>query len=208
MSIYTEGPHRKEGGLTIVELLIAITVFSIVLLLITTAIMQFSRQYYKSVHASAAQAVARNAIDSISQAVQFGSLGSNIEPTSAGNPLNEYQHFCAGGYEYKYKIGQKYGTSVAISASNPGLYVVPNNDSSCTAGAFSGGKQLLSNNMRVSELDISKSGELFTISIAIAYGDDDLLTDSNSGDVKCGTDAGNEYCAVSKLSTKVMRRVP
>ncbi len=63
----------NQKGFTLVELMIATTVFSVILLGATTAVIQIGRMYYKGVIASRSQETARRVIDEISRAIQFNS---------------------------------------------------------------------------------------------------------------------------------------
>jgi prepilin-type N-terminal cleavage/methylation domain-containing protein len=61
----------NNKGFTIIELLIATVTFSVILLIITGAIIQFSKVYYKGVVSSRTQEAARSVVDEVSKAAQF-----------------------------------------------------------------------------------------------------------------------------------------
>src|SRR5690348_3775172 len=96
--------RTRNSGFTIIELLIATAVFSVVLVIVTTGIIQFSRVYYKSVNEANTQAAARNIMDTVSQAIQFG--GGKVQGTTTGaiTAGNSYD-FCIGNNEYSYRPG-------------------------------------------------------------------------------------------------------
>jgi prepilin-type N-terminal cleavage/methylation domain-containing protein len=212
-------PH-KERGFTIVELMIATSVFAVILTVITVGVLSFSNNYYKGVNLSATQNTARSALDSITQAVQFGSSTITIP-----SPLANY--FCAGGYVFTFAInGSAYATT-----SDMGLYMSPMSTGVCTAipSPPAGGKQLLSKNMRLINLAIAETSPgsgLYRVNIIVAYGSDNNLFCSPSAagngkcsgitnlpalwrvsDIQCRSGSGSQYCAVSKLVTTVGQRV-
>jgi prepilin-type N-terminal cleavage/methylation domain-containing protein len=109
-----------QDGFTIIELLIASTLFAIILVIITVGIIDITESYTKGVTENATQDVARNIINDISQAIEFtsgqitspaGSSGlievaSNPAASLAGpqTPGSVYG-FCVGDREYIYQIG-------------------------------------------------------------------------------------------------------
>ncbi len=205
--------RQKEQGFTIIELMIATLVFSVILTVITVGVLSFTNRYYKSVNVSATQNTAQSIMDTIGQAIQFGS--SDITPTTGTS-----DYFCAGGYAFTFKnAGSLYSGS-----GQGGLYMAPMNGT-CSA-VLTGGRQLLAKNMRLTELSVTQFNgpDLYRISIGVAFGGDDQFcsptqspgkcgTTSNLsgfwkiGDIQCRTGAGSQYCAVSKLTTVVDRRL-
>src|SRR4051812_3835737 len=81
----TERTRTNRHGFTMVELMIAISVFSLVLVLITTGILRFTRQYYKGVISSKTQDAARAVVDDVTRAIQFNG-GSLYDLTTTGGP--------------------------------------------------------------------------------------------------------------------------
>lgn len=216
---------QESKGFTIVELMIATMVFATVLLVITSGIIQFTRSYYRGATVAKTQDTARSIIDSVSQSIQFGSaLPSDMY--ASGSP----QYFCAGGYQFIFNKGTKYDSVQSPTYTNPGLYLVQSMNG-CNAPSNPlpiGGRQLLNSNMRVTQLTQTFLGNgLYSVSVTVAYGDDDLLCDggepatcqpnapvltptafaSVSSDIRCRLTQGSEFCAVSTLSTIVKKRI-
>ena len=204
------------AGFTIVELMIATLVFSVILVVVTYGVLRFTNAYYKGINSSTTQDTARNILDTVSQAIQFS--GSTISPggTNAG-----VSYFCAGGDVFIYRQGIKYDSSTSISASNPGLYMVTSPSAlgcSVVGASYTAGKQLLGTNMRVSALSIAPSASgplLWDVQLRLAYGDNDLLVNPANGadltgsapNVQCGLRTGSQFCSVSVLTTTVQQRV-
>lgn len=212
MRLKIEGP-QKQAGFTIVELMIATLVFSVILLVVTYGVLSFSRAYYKGVHSASTQNTARTVIDRFTQAIQF-SGGSVAFATATGNPTDPITTYCVGGVQYDFKLGtQQNGT-------NHMLYETPRDSTAtCVPKAFDSAlsKDLVAQRMRVANFTISPSygtEGLFTVHVRIVYGDDDLLISPSGApnpaiatDAACTGDSGFEYCAMADLTSTVAKRV-
>jgi prepilin-type N-terminal cleavage/methylation domain-containing protein len=200
-------------GFTVIELMIATMIFAIILLVITTGVLHFSNDYYRGINSSTTQNVARNVTDTVTQTLQFS--GGGIKGPG-GSPSGYY---CVGNQRFQYKLGQK------LPGVGQALYQVT--DSTCGAAAPAGGRELLQNNMRLinfSIVPVASNPTLFTVTVKLAYGDDDLLCAPSVGgscnaggaltgtqftlpDVRCKLQAGSQFCATSTLMTTVQQRV-
>ncbi len=195
--------RKEQTGFTIVELMIATLVFSVILLVITYGVLSFSRAYYRGLNTARTQDTARVAIDKITQAIQFS--GGGIATPPASTPVTTY---CVGGVQYDFVLGSMQ------SDTNNVLYETPHDSSTpCSARAFdpATSKKLIPNRMRVANFTItppSGTEGLFTVHIRVVYGDDDLLTPSATAtDATCTGNAGFEYCAMADLVSTVSKRV-
>lgn len=217
---------RSAKGFTIVELMIATIIFATILLIITTGVIQFTRAYYKGAVVAKTQDTARSVMDAVTQSVQFGN--ATPSPVLAGT-VPDSIFFCAGGYRFYSTLGITYNVDSA-NLNNAGVYLT-RSGSTCdspTGTLDTGGRQLLNNDMRVTQLDLQDAGDkMYTISVTVAYGADDLLCDSannatcdpgataltsaqltSAGEgVRCKIQRGSEFCAVSTLSTVVKKRL-
>lgn len=200
---------QRQGGFTIVELMIASLVFSVILVVITVGVTSFTRSYYKGVRSSAVQNRTRTIVDTIAQSIEFS--GAAITPTGSNN------YFCTGGKLFSFTQGVRY-TGGAATAANRGLF----QEDMATGGACPAsapnpasavnGLELLEPNMRVAKLVVqpvtgSGATNMYQIILRVAYGDDDLLNNPTATDASCKLQAGSQFCAVSELSTIVQKRV-
>jgi Tfp pilus assembly protein PilE len=212
---------HNSYGFTIVELMIATLVFTTILMVLTFGVIKFSAAYYKGVNSSAVQSTARNITDVISRSVQFGNSSFELGAVPAGSTPG---YFCVGGYVYQYKLGVPYGTPDNMTGLE--MRSRPTSGSCSDANnnwaTLDGGVQLLPEKMRLSYLEVSlKSDEGFvTVSVGVASGDLDLLCDGGvcglasdadvvaaGANLRCKGGAGTEYCAVSRLTTTVQKRM-
>jgi prepilin-type N-terminal cleavage/methylation domain-containing protein len=212
---HTTQPHRQTKGFTIIELLVATAVFSTVLIIVTTGILQFSRVYYKGVTEANVQNTARSIVDTISQGIQFG--GGNIGETFSGTPTPGGNYdFCLGDVQYSYRPGYQL-VDGSPGANQTKHALVVRTVSGCTAPtggqdmSVSGvlpGRELLSPRMRISSLVVDNiSGNLYKVQVRVVFGDDDLLNNPTAANASCKGNAGRQFCAVSDLSTVVIKRV-
>lgn len=221
--MHTYQLKKDARGFTVIELMIAISVFSVVLLTITMAILQMSRIYYRGVVTTNTQNTARQIMDTLSQAVQFS--GDEIVPTAAGGtsqPTGTNLAFCIGSKKYSYVLGRalhdgpkddaaKRSPHVLIeersSADCPSATPAPYNMAS-QAALGANARELMSPNMRLTDLRVYEEGDLYRITVRIISGDADVLTDPDAADARCKGDRFTiQYCAVSELSTVVTKRI-
>jgi type II secretory pathway pseudopilin PulG len=180
-----------QMGFTIVELMIATVVFSMVMMVIVYGVLNFSHDYYDGITASTTQNTARNIINSITQSIEFSGMSIVSTPASLPGAGSEV-YLCAGGSTYAYNWGTMYtGT---VSATNLGLYEItgtcqmPTASSIAAAQSNGSGKELLNPNMRVTVLTVASdsTGRLYTVTLGVAYGDSDLLCNqSKTGQGGC-----------------------
>ncbi len=210
--------RRAQAGFTIVELMIATAVFSVVLLLATSGLLQITRTYYKGVTEANTQNTARNIVDTVSQAIQFD--GGAVQPTNGSNPKTTYD-FCVGNVRFRYYLGSELATSPTSAQTYHAL--LQDSTSGCTSGAdgstinstsvsctsATNCSELVSSHMRLSQFAVTSLGSnLYQIQVTIAYGDDDLLNNPTSTNPSClGVTAGTQFCYISKINTTVLKRV-
>ena len=195
-------------GFTIIELMIATLVFSVILLAVTVGIIQITRVYYKGINEANTQDTARNVMDTISQAIQFS--GSDVYATQASAP-GASTSFCVGNQQFSYKLGyQLVGGSPGTNQTTKALW--QSTTSGCTGNpaAAASGLELLGDKMRLANLTVSEvNGDpnIWKISVRVVFGDDDLLNNPTGTNASCKGNAGQQFCSVSELTTTVVKRV-
>jgi prepilin-type N-terminal cleavage/methylation domain-containing protein len=209
----------RQRGFTILELLIATTIFSVVLLIATTGIIRIGNIYYKGITASKTQETIRNISNELSSTIQFA---GDIK-TNGPNPANS---FCLGDTRYTYYINSKYTKDLNLESST-GLYsesLTPGSACAmCSGACVLGSKQVLGNNMRLLSLIVNPivgtANNVWQVRAKVAYGDNELLTHyTNNGaliappispdtaNCKSGI-AGSSFCSTAELDTLVKRRL-
>lgn len=212
--------YREQAeGFTIVELMMSTLVFSVILLLVTIGVIQVNRVYYKGVTEANTQNVARNIIDTMSQAIQFNGGTVGPIPTPSAPAAGSQQYVCIGNQQFVYTPGyQLVNGSPGVHQTNQAL-VQRTVTGACTAPSGPVvGRELLSPNMRLSYFNVSAVGsgsDLYNVEVRVTYGDDTVLNNPTStvntpstAIAKCkGIEAGNHFCSVTDLSTVVKKRV-
>lgn len=175
-------------GFTIIELLIATVVFSVILLIVTGAIIQFTRIYYKGVVNTKTQEVARAVVENIAKKAQY----SKTEPTFV--TVNGADGgYCIGDRLYKFKKNQPV-------RDNDHALVIGNNCSD-TGGLFTAGNtEQLAENMKIIDLSISTTSP-YTINLVIGYGDE------SSAEGCPALKLGGQFCSFASYSTTVTKRL-
>jgi type II secretory pathway pseudopilin PulG len=195
----------SSTGFTIIELLISTVILSMVLLTITSAIVEMSRFYYKSVIVSRTQETARTVIEDIAQSIQFA--GANNTPFD-----NLSNCIIVGSHRYVYQKPNKPVTTnqhaLIVDSGTTCSAPLPNLNSSLAGYSY---RELLGENMRVVDLSVQQVGgstDLYDITVRIAYGTgtDAQLLAGTPAVCKDNIRNGGQYCAVSALKMTVSKR--
>jgi len=179
-------------GFTIIELMIATAVFSVVLLLCATALITIGNMYRRGITSSAAQETARNIMSILQNDIQYsGGEYSKIDDNA----------FCVGNNRYVLRPTNPASNGFDSFTSE---FV---NDCKTTRTATPGAdkKELLGKNMRLLEPVASQSAgsNSVQLTVNVAFGDSDLLSPNGN----CNGGPGSQFCATSKLVSNASRRV-
>lgn len=192
---------HKIAGFTIVELMIATVVFSIVLLVCMASLIQIGRMFYKGITLTRANEVMRSSIEDIT-----GDLKITGAPTIIHD--GSITKVCTLHHGYYFEQGKMYD-------GTPGSIGLIRQDDISTTGCQnasltnSTASQLLDLNMRISDLDFNCSiaSHICDVTAYIAYGDDELLggTSAATGTAPtCISDlSSSQFCATAQLKTSV-----
>ena len=214
---------KRQQGFTLIELMVATTVFSFVLLIASATAIQIGKLYYKGLIQAATQETARNVSDDLTRSFQFAN-GALILGTNNASQ----RQYCIGDTRYTGWINQQ------VAGGAEGLRAEQFSGTfDCAAGIPlpTSKRELLAENMRLLDFNVSPvgtSGKTFQINVRMTYGDNDLLTiyqpdgttevDVNGDgsplspaeirEATCRTNiAGSGFCAVSQLDNIVRKRL-
>lgn len=197
----------KERGFTIVELMIAVSIFAIAITLVLAGVIFIARQYQQASNRVAMEDATRNLHQQIIQSVQFGKI---IIP-DAGKGLftnSGYRATCVGNYMYIYGEAKIVDQS-SYEGKEEGLYI-KDNTTGCAQADISkvNARNLLPPGAKVVEFSVSDQGEINT---TVANSPPDLLEIVNSGgsfDVSCKSAiTGREFCAIVSLNSAANQRI-
>lgn len=217
---------QKQRGFTIVELMIATSVLSVILLMTTVVMTGIGRLYYKGINQSRVQGTVRTVGDEIAQKLQLNTrVVQHFAPGSnaALVPDANLAAYCIGSSRYSFVTGVQIGTQKAGAGAEYKHVlwrdIIPTSaactpldlKSSSPGGAE--GQELISPSSRLTEFSITGLGGAtppiespYNVRIGVAYGDDDLLTNPTSSSAQCSGSAGGQFCATASLDTRVVQR--
>lgn len=217
---------HQESGFTIIELLIATAVFATVLVLITSGIIEVTDTFFKGDNEANTQRVATNALNTISQAIQFS--GGVVTQNTTTDVI------CVGSEQFSYWPG--YELEASPSSSDQSTSALVENSGGCTGNRSAVGRELLTDNMRLSKITLTcetpalctssnPGGSLWQVEVRVVYGNEaelfnpastspppiktvDTLSGAMSSDASCyGAASGQQFCAASDISTIVSERI-
>jgi prepilin-type N-terminal cleavage/methylation domain-containing protein len=192
----------NSTGFTIIELMIATTVLSVVLLLATLIITSVGRLYTKGINQANVQSSARTIIDDIAQNLELSNGKTNATPGPNGE-----QGICINNIRYSFVVGQQVNANGYVHV----LWRDTNSGAGCTAANLksnlTNGTELIPSNSRLTVLSIPDATSPYTITVGVAYGDTDLLTTNAYGDASCRSTKGSEFCGAATLHTTVVTRL-
>lgn len=228
--------HNKRG-FTLVELMIAATAFSIVLLGASSALIQIGRMYFKGYLSGLTQQTARSVMDTVSRQIQFGGStvsGEMSKTYDSGTPNQlDAKAYCVGTQRYTFVINRQVSDEVPsgtvdqansrvrhalwrdIVSSAEAATCEPVDLRQAEPSVGKEGVELLGVNMRLKEFVINEqvgtNQKLWNVTVAIMYGDDDLInfTDpgNKTGPIDCAGLTGSQWCSLSELNTQVLKRL-
>lgn len=218
---------KGMSGFTIIELMIATTIFSLVLMICLGGILQITKMYYRSVTQNNTRETARSIADEIGEAIRFSSqsiaLGAPVvgPQITVDDTAEDTSYFCIGNKRYTYAIDRqvKPEPTEGLKQKKHALWVdtlgICSGPASLTDDIPSAeGRDLVPLNMRLYELSVTNvgtSGDVYEISVGVAYGDEDLLSPrpvDNPTELTCeGAFAGVEFCATTNLRVTVQKRL-
>lgn len=186
----------SSRGFTIIELLIATVVFSVILLILTGAIVQFGRIYYRGNVDSKTKEATRAVMNSIAQDIQFGSTVAQTP-----NSLTNGTSLAIGPGCYDYQLG--------VQVKDGYHAITRQNNSICPSPPSFGGHEFLGENMQLVSLTVKETSPgsgLYRVSVHVVYGSDDDFTDDTKKSCK-PIIKGGQFCSVAELSTVVAKRI-
>lgn len=200
---------NKSHGFTIIELMLALTVFSVILVAASAGLIQIGRMYYKSVITVRTQDTSRNIINELSRSIQFSKDKPEIIRVDPNNPNSQALALCVGTKRFTPLLNQQ----VTDDSTAVALYRDTGPNECEPATSFSDGVELVGQNMRLTRFDVTPLDDKniqYRLTVWVAYGDDEVLEiDPNNPNrfICTGSEVGSEFCAISELSTVVSRRL-
>ncbi|HSH55662.1 MAG TPA: type II secretion system protein [Candidatus Limnocylindrales bacterium] len=214
---------HSQRGFTIIELLIATMIFSVILIAVSAAVLRFAKQYYKGVISNQTQSTARAIMDDISRSVQFNAgtvyiLTSNdisvpfASPTAPNPPVFGY---CIGDSKrYSFVENRQVSDTPDSTLLQSRYGLVSDNITGCSTNTraikttamtrvdrnpaqplvpLNNPRELLGQHMRLNKLSIDEDDGVYAITVKVVYGDNDLLCSPSTTNPASGKNSCEEY---------------
>lgn len=206
--------RQRQAGFTIIELMIATTVLSVMLVLVTFMMINIGKLYYKGMSQAKAQQTARSIVSDVASHLEL----NDQDPTTATGTSGEasaagltFQAYCIGETRYTYVLDRQIGTDP--TQIRHVLWRDKTPDDGCShafpdlalATPSPGGTELMTDRGRLAAFSVGLSSP-HEIQILVALGEDGLFIDTGINTL-CSNQAGNEFCATSRLTTSVTKRL-
>jgi prepilin-type N-terminal cleavage/methylation domain-containing protein len=196
--IYRRKITLNQKAFTIVELMIATAILSVILILVTAMMIGIGNLYYKGSSQAEIQDNIRSITDTIAQDLQLNGSSLLTDPhVNSGDPRS----YCIGTTRYTYVLGQEItsaspaptyqsnhvlwrdtvdaGTCPEMPAANFNSLTLNTSDPNGTDGT-----ELIGPNSMLTNFSITGNGAAggspFTVMISEAYGSNDLLCDAGT----------------------------
>ncbi len=179
---------KSSRGFTIVELMIALSVLSTILVLATVIMINIGSLYSKGVNLSNLQNTNRNILSGVSSSFQF--TGQNLQKPLPNPNTDDVYAACIGTTRYSYVLNKELGNDIAgpptahvlwrdtmkSSATCTALNLTVGNPTASAADSIEG-SEMVGAHMRLIKFNIAGT-DPYDIDVWLAYGDSDLLCDT------------------------------
>jgi hypothetical protein len=186
-------------------MMIALSIFSVTILLTAAVIVGIAKQYQKSTYTARLNDASRTIHTTIGDSISYG--GAIISDHASTVGASGFYFFCSDTDRYFWKLSS--GSSV--QGSYPGLYK-DNNDTCAdpTEADAALAQSLLPTNSFVTEFSIvPQSGNIYKISSTFKVGSPDMYEDSNHIESSSclPTQKGGDFCTVVTYNSSVVKKV-
>ncbi len=189
--------NLKEKGFTLVELLLAMALFSFILLFATTGFIIINRAYNKGLTVKLVQDEGRKLVEELTREIRVSSA-EGIDTVSKPDCIS------LNGYRYYWSI------PMSGAANSPGrlLKEEGKNCADSIVIASPGGVDVLNTRIGVQFMAVTRvaaSTSTYSVKVVLSTADTDLV-DTTGENATCTTNSGNQYCDIVTLTTVVNSR--
>lgn len=204
---------NDQSGFTIIELLLAMSFFTFILLFVITGFVQINRSYTRGITQKNVQNGTRTVFDDISRTIRSANSGDIIFI----NDSNNYR-LCVGSIRYGFnqQIGADTETESisdeTFSGTSEPLTIARtiNPSSNCTdriSRSEEHTRTLLDDNLMVQHLQVERIGTSNSFHLELVVTTETLTDFGLYGkDAKCLVATGDEFCYVAKFESVVTTR--
>lgn len=190
--------HR---GFTIVEIMIAMLVFSVASLMTMAIVIGMSRQYQKGTYTVQLNDASRTIHQELRDGIAYG---NNMVFSIDGNGTD---WVCNGNAIYYWQLVKDNNN---VDGAKNGLFkrTLTSSDGGCTDASAIDGANILPNNGFVSQFSIAQAGLVYDISTRFNAGPSDSFSTTTDDFSSClPTLRGGDFCAIVNYNSSVMPRL-
>jgi prepilin-type N-terminal cleavage/methylation domain-containing protein len=207
--LYHKSGMQNSNGFTIIELMIATIIFSLVLVVLLASFLQIGRMFYKGVSISTTNEATRTLVEDIVDDLHFSQSPVVCDPVTNCPGVKKY--FCIGSHRYTYILGTKTkDTDITNPKSNTMTAgMVRDTIPGCPVPSIVGTdpKQLLGLNMQLNNMEfIPAANGVFVHAHVVFYGIDNSVFVSKIPGLDTPAEAltaHDAYCEGSLFSTQL-----
>ena len=209
---------NSDHGFTIVELMIATAVLSVILVLVTAIMISINNLYYKGITESREQDNVSSIMDDVSKQIELSYIPKSTSLAYFDSAtMITTKSTCFGSIRYSYVINKQVGTQTPQQSPHV-LWRDTVSDGTCPnidpvngqAIGTTAGYEMIAPGSMLTSFNIT--GTLptgtspYNIAVSTAYGDGSLLIGTGYTST-CKGGAGDQFCATASLSTTVVQRL-
>ncbi|MBX7263412.1 MAG: type II secretion system GspH family protein [Chitinophagaceae bacterium] len=195
----------KQQGFTVIEIMIAISIFSMALMIVMAVVIGMGKQYQKATYTTQLNAASRTFHQTIATDINYGGIDPKVLTTTNG----QYKYICLSNnivYAWPVTVGAVIANGL-YRASFAGF--CNGNDSAASTTVASGSNVLPANGF-VGSIEIDpKIGGTYSVKTNFRTGTADMFSDStNPSSSSClPTLRGGDFCAVVEYNNSVRKRI-
>jgi prepilin-type N-terminal cleavage/methylation domain-containing protein len=199
------GKIKNRKGFTIIEIMIAISVFSMAMMIVMAVVIGMGKQYQKATYTTQLNEASRSFHQTIATDINYGGLEPKVNTTSD----SKYKYIClSNNIVYAWPVTN--GSVIANGLfRNSFTTYCDGNDSAATATVANGENVLPANGFVASINIVSSSNGTSNIKTDFRSGTADMFTDSsNPATSSClPTLKGGDFCSVVEYNNTVRKRI-
>lgn len=203
---------RKQSGFTIIELLLATTFFSFILIMVTAGFVQINRSYTRGTIVRGMQNNGRVLFEDISRNIRESSPGSMQTVVNAGSPAT--YRLCLNGVRYGWDQfnGSTRTTSLGSGPNVPSLLKIYDS-ANCNGTIPTSGAQAATSPLGTNIIVQHLSAEFITpdkrsvrLLMVISSPTAELVPGSEGKDARCRPERNSQYCDVVRFESVISLR--
>ena len=221
-------------GFTIVELMIALSILSTILVIGSVITIQIGGLYTKGINSANLQNATRRVVTDITSTLQYsGTVPMPCTPNaltcyastnnqSINGQNSDVYSYCVDGTRYTFLLDRKLGKDESNGLVTPHVLWHDKIKTNVCAvldmtmanptdvNSDGDGFEMMPENARLNKFKIVESpvnSGLYMIDLWTAHGDTDLINVDSNGVARCVGTVGTQFCAISQLSDSALRRV-